>query len=68
MVGEVVVVFDGLEGGGLAEEAEMVDGNWVREEGLDCCGYRMRWGFQLAWGGLPSSMPRPERRMGTRQT
>lgn len=36
MVGEVVVVFDGLEGGGLAEETEVVDGDGDGEEGLQC--------------------------------
>lgn len=35
MVREVVVVFDWLEGGGLAEEAEVVDGDRFWEEGLD---------------------------------
>ena len=34
VVGEVIVIFDGLEGGGLAEEAEVVDWDRVREEGL----------------------------------
>ena len=34
--GEIVVVFDGLKGGGLAEEAEMVNGNGNREERLYC--------------------------------
>jgi hypothetical protein len=34
VVGEVVVVFDGGEGCGFAEEAEMVDGDGVREDGL----------------------------------
>lgn len=37
VVGEVVVVFDGLEAGGFAEEAEMVDWDWVGEEGGDGC-------------------------------
>lgn len=41
MVGEVVVVLDGLEGGGFAEEAEVVDGGWGGEESLE------RW-----WGWL----------------
>lgn len=35
MVGEVVVIFDGLEGGAFAEETEVVDGDVFREEGLD---------------------------------
>lgn len=39
MVGEVVVVFDGLEGGGFAEETEVVDGGGVGQEDLDCCGF-----------------------------
>jgi len=33
---EVVVVFDGLKCGFLAVEAEVVDRDGVREEGLDC--------------------------------
>lgn len=35
MEGEVVVVFDGLEGGAFAEETEVVDGDVVWEERLD---------------------------------
>lgn len=35
MVGEVVVVFDRLEGGGFAEETKMVDGDGIGEEGLE---------------------------------
>lgn len=34
MVGEVVVVFDGLEGCGFAIETEMVDGDGLGEDGL----------------------------------
>lgn len=34
MVGEVVVVLHRLQGDGLAEEAEVVDGDGVWEEGL----------------------------------
>jgi hypothetical protein len=34
VVGEVVVVFDGLEGCGFAEEPKMVDGDGLREDGL----------------------------------
>lgn len=34
-VGEVVVVFDGLEGGAFAEQTEVVDGDGFGEEGLD---------------------------------
>lgn len=34
MVGEVIVVFDGLECGGLAEEAKVMDWDGVWEEGL----------------------------------
>ena len=40
MVGEVVVVFDGLEGRGFAEEPEVVDWDGLWEEGcqsLDGC-------------------------------
>ena len=32
MVGEVIVVFDRLEGGRFAEETEVVDGDGVGEE------------------------------------
>lgn len=39
VVGEVVVVFDGLEGGAFAEEAEVVDWDGGGEEGVDCFGY-----------------------------
>lgn len=35
MVREVVVVFDGGEGGGFAVESEVVDGNGGGEEALD---------------------------------
>lgn len=34
--GEVVVVFDGLEGCGFAEKAEVVDCDGEGEDGLDC--------------------------------
>ena len=37
MVGEVVVVFDWLERGGLAEETEVVNWGGGREEGGYCC-------------------------------
>jgi hypothetical protein len=36
-VGEVVVVFDGLEGYMFAEEAKVVYRDGVGEKGLDCC-------------------------------
>ena len=35
MEGEVVVVFDWLEGGGFAVEAEVVDGDGGGEEGFE---------------------------------
>lgn len=35
VVGQVVVVLDGAEGGGLAEETEVVDGDGLGEDGLD---------------------------------
>lgn len=41
MVGEVVVVFDWLEGCGLAEEAEVVGGDGGGEEGLDCWRWKL---------------------------
>ena len=34
VVGEVVVIFDWLEGCWFAEETEVVDGDWVREKHL----------------------------------
>lgn len=34
MVGEIIVILDGGEGGGFAVETEVVHGNWVGEEGL----------------------------------
>lgn len=37
MEGEVVVVFYGLEGDALAEEAEVVDWDGRWEEGVECC-------------------------------
>ena len=37
VVREIVVVFDGLEGGAFAEEAEVVDWDWGGEEGGECC-------------------------------
>jgi len=37
VVGEIVVVFDGLESGAFAEEAEVVDWDWGGEEGGECC-------------------------------
>ena len=45
VVREVVVVFDGLEGGRLAEEAQVVYWDWVWEESLDC------------WARLAGSLP-----------
>jgi hypothetical protein len=36
VVGQVVVVFNGLEGRGFAEESEVVDGDRGGEGGLDC--------------------------------
>lgn len=61
MEGEVVVVFDG------------VDGDGAGEEGLDCClfvhdplvpvsGFILQSGLDRS---SPSSMPSPDRRMGT---
>lgn len=35
MLGQVVVVLDGLEGDGFAVEAKVVDRDGVGEEGLD---------------------------------
>jgi hypothetical protein len=36
VVGQVIVVFNGLEGRGFAEETEVVDGDGGGEEGLNC--------------------------------
>ena len=36
MVGEIVVVFNWLEGGAFTEETEVVDWDWVWEEVVDC--------------------------------
>lgn len=38
-VGEIVVVFDGLEGGAFAEEAKVVDWDRGGEEGVYRCDY-----------------------------
>lgn len=35
MVGQIVVVFDRLQGGGFAEETEVVDGDGGRKKGLE---------------------------------
>lgn len=35
MVGKIVVVFDRLEGGWFAEEAEVVDGDGFGQDGLE---------------------------------
>lgn len=44
VVRQVVVVFDWLEGGGLAVEAEVVHWDRRGEEGLDCWG-----GGRFSW-------------------
>ena len=36
VVGEIIVVFYGLQGGGFAKETEVVNWNWEREESLYC--------------------------------
>lgn len=36
VVGEVVVVFDRFEGGGFTVETEVVDGDGIGKDGLDC--------------------------------
>lgn len=38
VVGQVVVILDGREGGGFAEETEVVNGDGDWEEGRECCG------------------------------
>ncbi len=35
VVGEVVVIFDRLEGCWFAKETEVMDGDWVREQDLE---------------------------------
>ena len=35
VIGKVVVIFDRLERCWFAEETEMVDGDWVREQDLE---------------------------------
>lgn len=67
VVGEVVVVFDRGEGGGLAEESEVVDWDGGGEDGLDCWEVLVGCSrYTKCWGEVvPSSMPRPERRIGT---
>ena len=72
MVRQVVVVLDRVEGGGFAVQAEVVDGHGVGEEGLDCCeevsgGQRTKERDIEGKRIVPSTMPRPERRMGTRE-
>jgi hypothetical protein len=69
VVREVVVVFYGFESRGLAEEAEVVDWDGGGEEGL----YSWSNGDLLEFflvnrreRELPSSIPRPDRRIGTR--
>lgn len=37
MVGKVVVVFYWSQGDGVAEETEVVDGDGLGEDCLDCC-------------------------------
>ena len=70
MIGEIVVVFDWLKGGGFAEEAEVVNWDGVGEQGFN--GWvkgLVRQDSSLVWGwkkSIPSTMPRPERRIGTR--
>lgn len=66
MVGEVIVVFYWLKSGGFAEEAEMVGWCWGWEEGLYCWEVVSSVMFEEEWEGYePSSMPRPERKIGT---
>ena len=77
MIGEIVVVFDWFKGRGLAEETEVVDWNGGGEEGLYCCGWLVggmeekRWmtrgKSQEGGGGIPSNMPNPDLRIGTRE-
>ena len=69
MVGKIVIVFDWLQGSGFAVKAKMVDRDGLWEESLKGLGKR-----SIAIGMscsavdviLPSIMPRPERRIGTR--
>lgn len=68
MVREVIVVLDGGEGCGFTEEAKVVDGDGVREDDLEGLGRLAEWLRNWTLGvGLPSSMPKPDRNMGTRE-
>jgi hypothetical protein len=69
VVGEVVVVFYGLESCRLAEEAEVMDRDGGGEEGLYGWSNGDMSEFFLVnrrERELPSSIPRPDRRIGTR--
>ena len=66
VVREVVVVFDGLKSGRFAEEAEMMDRNGEWEEERDSCATVNEEQLTCERGYEPSTMPKPERRMGTR--
>lgn len=75
--GEIVVVFDRVEGARVAEKAEVVHRGWIGEDGLDCCEGNLSVfcteQLDVGRGGerdicLPSSMPSPERRTGTSTT
>lgn len=68
VVGEVVVVFDGLEGGAFAEEAEVVNWDGGGEEGVNCCAMLASGCRQVCLvegEGIPSVMPNPDLRIGT---
>lgn len=65
MVGEVVVVFDGLQGGAFAEEAEVVDWDGGGEEGVDCFAMLVSIWTCKYEGRVPSVMPNPDLRIGT---
>lgn len=69
---EVIVVFDWLEGELVTEEAEMVDGDGGREEVVDSLSMVQQQFAVRLWTreniGIPSIMPNPDRRIGTKAT
>lgn len=70
MIGKIIVVFNGLKGRGLTEEAEMVHRDGVWKQSLNSCLVTSGAKNGLVLKGtvtIPSSIPRPDRRMGTRE-
>lgn len=71
MVRQIVVILDRGKDSGVAVHAKVVDGDRVGEEALDRCEGEMSAGNTLyrteVGEAVPSTMPKPERRMGTRE-